>query len=432
MASTRPPKDRNSFRVAIICALSREANAVSLLFDEFWDEMGDPYGRVDSDTNIYITGRIGKHDVVLTVLPGMGTNSAAVASTNLRASYTGLQLVLLVGVCGGVRNIGGRDAFLGDVVVSKQIVGYDNIFDDGPGRPNADIRPLLAVLDTEFMEKRLKRAAAIHLKELQQEAKEQMRRAEYHYPGAKNDTIYPPEYIHRHRDSCDDCAEDSIFFCRPAFQASCDEVGCEPDKKIPREHREDLPEGADFAPEIFIGRVGSGNTVMKSGLDRDRIAAGHNIIAFEMEGAGIWDEVLCIIVKGICDYADSHKNKTWQDFAAATAASVAKAILKWFPSSSDGQPEPHLQAHYEVHELSVAKNALADTAWVSQTDIERSLTYISEPVHTPGQLSVTEVAAQFLEQGTESPSGTGTQGPSRAHIRYAHADFFVMLDKYCI
>ncbi|KAF4494313.1 hypothetical protein FAGAP_9567 [Fusarium agapanthi] len=403
MVSTQPPKDRDEFRVAIMCALSREADAVSLLFDEFWDEMGDTYGRVDSDTNFYITGRIGKHNVVLTILSGMGTNSASAASNNLRASYTGLQLVLLVGVCGGLPRIGDKDAFLGDVVVSKQIVGYDNIFDDGNGRPNADLRPLLAALDTEFMDKRLKRAAASHLKELQQEAKEQMRRAEYHYPGAKNDAIYPPEYSHKHRDSCPRCAEDPEFFCRSAFQSSCAELRCEPDKLIPREHKEDLPEGADFAPEIFIGRLGSGNTVMKSGLDRDRTAARHNLIAFEMEGAGIGEEVPCIVVKGICDYADSHKNKTWQNFAAATAASVAKAILAWFPSSSNGQHEPPLQAHYEANEFSVANNALADTAWVSHGDIAGSSTCISEPVQTPGQLSIADVHRRFLEQSIESP-----------------------------
>jgi len=52
------------------------------------------------------------------------------------------------------------------------------------------------------------------------------------------------------------------------------------------------------------------------------------VIAFEMEGAGIWDEVPSIVVKGVCDYADSHKNKDWQDYAAATAASACKAILE--------------------------------------------------------------------------------------------------------
>lgn len=66
---------------------------------------------------------------------------------------------------------------------------------------------------------------------------------------------------------------------------------------------------------------------MKCGLDRDRIAREEGIIAFEMEGAGIWEEIPCIIVKGVCDYADSHKNKAWQNFAAATAAAAAKALL---------------------------------------------------------------------------------------------------------
>jgi nucleoside phosphorylase len=66
---------------------------------------------------------------------------------------------------------------------------------------------------------------------------------------------------------------------------------------------------------------------MKSGQDRDKIAKRQGVIAFEMEGAGVWDEVPCIVVKGVCDYADSHKNKIWQDFAAATAASATKALL---------------------------------------------------------------------------------------------------------
>jgi nucleoside phosphorylase len=67
---------------------------------------------------------------------------------------------------------------------------------------------------------------------------------------------------------------------------------------------------------------------MKSGQDRDRIAKAYDLVAFEMEGAGLWDEIPSIMVKGVCDYADSHKNKNWQPYAAATAASVAKALLE--------------------------------------------------------------------------------------------------------
>jgi nucleoside phosphorylase len=125
MSAPQPPTDRKSFRVAIVCALPHEADAVTLLFDQFWDDDRDHYGRADGDTNHYFTGRIGGHHVVLAVLPGMGNNSAAAATASLRSSYTNLKLAILVGTCGGVPGIGDHDAFLGDVVVSKTIIQYD-------------------------------------------------------------------------------------------------------------------------------------------------------------------------------------------------------------------------------------------------------------------------------------------------------------------
>ncbi|KAF9776845.1 hypothetical protein IL306_004908 [Fusarium sp. DS 682] len=332
------PQDRRGFRVAIICALPREADAVTLLFDEFWGQLGDPYGRADSDTNIYITGRIGQHNVVLTILPKMGTNDATATAVNLRTSYTGLELALIVGVCGGLPRIDDTDAFLGDVVVSKSVFQYDYTLEDIVQTANKDIRTLLAVFETEFMRERLKKTAVGYLQDLQQAAKKEYRRAKYHYPGANKDILYSPEYSHKHRGSCSVCTGDTNAFCEAAAKASCIEVGCEPSKVIERDHGENLPEGADFTPEIFIGCIGSGNSVIKSGLDRDQIAAKHDLIAFEMEGAGVWDEIPSIIIKGICDYADSHKNKAWQDFAAATAASVAKAILERYPTSNNDRP----------------------------------------------------------------------------------------------
>lgn len=67
---------------------------------------------------------------------------------------------------------------------------------------------------------------------------------------------------------------------------------------------------------------------MKSGQHRDKSAAQHNLIAFEMEASGIWDSLPCLVIKGVCDYADSHKNKDWQHYAAATAAAGMKALLE--------------------------------------------------------------------------------------------------------
>ncbi|EEU33656.1 uncharacterized protein NECHADRAFT_56307, partial [Fusarium vanettenii 77-13-4] len=67
---------------------------------------------------------------------------------------------------------------------------------------------------------------------------------------------------------------------------------------------------------------------IKSAMDRDRLSTEAGVIAFEMEGAGVWDELPSIIVKGVCDYADSRKHKAWQNFADATSAWTYKAILE--------------------------------------------------------------------------------------------------------
>jgi nucleoside phosphorylase len=67
---------------------------------------------------------------------------------------------------------------------------------------------------------------------------------------------------------------------------------------------------------------------MKSGEDRDEIAAREKVTGFEMKGAGVWDEFPCVVIKGVCDYADSHKNKKWQGYASAAAAAYMKAFLK--------------------------------------------------------------------------------------------------------
>ncbi|KAL6360868.1 hypothetical protein LRP88_06576 [Fusarium phalaenopsidis] len=387
MASPKPPADRKSFRVAIVCALSREADAVTLLFDQFWDEERDHYGRADGDTNTYITGRIGDHHVVLAVLPNMGTSSAAAATASLQSSYTGLKLAILVGICGGVPRIANFDAFLGDVVVSKTIIQYDygrqypghfavkNTIEDSLGRANKDIRSLLAVFETELMRERLQIKASKHLKYLQEAGKKKRRRANYDYPGTKEDKLYPPTYTHRHRKRCSVCVDDPDVFCDSASKASCVEAGCDSANLVVRERSKDQPQGGDFCPEIFIGRIGSGNTVMKSGEDRDRVAARHDLIAFEMEGAGAWDEVPCIIVKGICDYADSHKNKAWQNFAAATAASVAKAILGRY-AVHDGDRGSALKSdQHNSNGRSIAGNSFGDRAWINQGDVGGNLTF---------------------------------------------------------
>jgi len=67
---------------------------------------------------------------------------------------------------------------------------------------------------------------------------------------------------------------------------------------------------------------------MKSARRRDQLLQDEGCIAFEMESAGTWDVVGTIVVKGVVDYADSHKNKTWRSYPAARAALCAKALIE--------------------------------------------------------------------------------------------------------
>ncbi|KAK3290168.1 uncharacterized protein B0H64DRAFT_436912 [Chaetomium fimeti] len=75
----------------------------------------------------YTTGRIREHRVVLLLLGGSGKVNAARVLGNLgfRRSYPGIQLGLVVGICGGVPQAKGEKIFLRDVVISEGIVQYD-------------------------------------------------------------------------------------------------------------------------------------------------------------------------------------------------------------------------------------------------------------------------------------------------------------------
>ncbi|KAI0502758.1 purine and uridine phosphorylase [Xylaria bambusicola] len=340
---TRPSR-REDFRIALICALPLEYDAVALQFDEFWDEDGEEYGRAPGDNNNYTTGRIGNHNVVLTILPNMGKTAAAGAAANFRCSYSRLRLALLVGICGGAPIIGTDEAVLGDVIISRNLIQYDigrqfpNAFvmkdtlEDNLGRANKDIRSLVASFETELGRERLRKKAGEYLSNLQATATRKRRRYGYRYLGVVEDKLFPATYQHKHRapQSCDVCEGETERHCEEAAQASCAELNCDQTQLLSRDILEvkmRLELNEMQCPDIFVGRIASGDTVVKSGKHRDQLARELNVVAFEMEGAGAWDEVPCIVIKGICDYADSHKNKKWQPFAAATASSVMKAVL---------------------------------------------------------------------------------------------------------
>jgi len=102
---------------------------------------------------------------------------------------------------------------------------------------------------------------------------------------------------------------------------------CIKEKMIERESR---------SQEIIVhyGTIASGNQVMRHGTMRDKISLSlGGVLCFEMEAAGLMDRFPCLVIRGICDYADSHKNKRWQPYAAGTAAAYAKEVLSVIPAA---------------------------------------------------------------------------------------------------
>ncbi len=327
-AQPRRPATRGSFEIAIICALPLEADSVDALLDHHWEDDGPPYGRAEGDPNAYSTGVIGRHNVVVAHMPGMGTLSAAITAANCRASFPNIRLAVVVGICGAVPfGPDGGEIVLGDVIISEGVVQYDlgrrlperfvrkDTLLDSLGRPNIEIRSLLAKLKTRHGRKVLQNKMAGYMDLLQNDTE-----LGAQYPGTTQDILFQPTYRHvSDGQLCEQCGCDGPLVARVRLEQA-------------------LPK-----PLIHFGLMASGNTVMKAGEDRDAIAREEGILGFEMEGAGVWDSFPCVVIKSACDYADSHKAKPWQRYAAATAAACMKAFLDYWvptPRSQAGESCP--------------------------------------------------------------------------------------------
>lgn len=338
------PRDRTDFEIAIICALGVESNAVELIFDEFWV---DTFGKDAKDKNCYTHGRIGNFNVVLVGLSEMGTISALNAASDLNKSYE-VHLALLVGICGGMPQIDDKnDIFLGDVIISNAIVQYDfgkrrpdgfEHIKTGSRQLHPNIRNFLTTIKRHRIQDLLHSQTAAFLQKLQDDSAKKGW-DDYTYPGSTHDILFAPNHLHRNHGSakcgCKKCESKANPDCPILLKETCSTLGCgkEPNQGhlVPRDRLKSKRRNGAEGPALYIGAIGSGNTVMRSGEDRDEIAKKANIIAFEMEGAGVEAQLPCIVVKGVCDYADSHKNKDWQNFAAATAAAASKALLEQYP-----------------------------------------------------------------------------------------------------
>jgi nucleoside phosphorylase len=312
MATTTRTLSHNDYTIEWICALPIEMAAAKLMLDEVHENLPVP----SHDQNVYTLGKIGKHNVVIACLPNgeYGIASATAVAMQLSASFHFIRFGLMVGIGGGIPNKD-ADIRLGDVVVSKPtgthggVVQYDygKAVRDGrferTGMLNRPPRVLLAALTM---------LQAHHLTEDSRfpnflsdiTIKLRHKASNFTRPG-QDDRLYQANYNH------------------VAAANTCD--ACDKARIVPRALR-DTDE-----PVIHYGLIASGNQIVKDSSVRDRLGEGLGAYCVEMEAAGLMDNFPCLVIRGICDYADSHKNKEWQGYAAATAAAYAKELLSVIP-----------------------------------------------------------------------------------------------------
>ena len=344
------PQSRDEFEIAIICALPIEWNAVEALLEADYEEGELSYRKKDGDRNAYTTGWLGNQHVVLVYMPSMGMVPATAVATQLRSSFRNIKVGFLVGICGGTpKTPAGEEIVLGDVIISASVIQVDfgqqyplqRQAEDNLGRANHEIRAFIGKMSGYLTSARLKAKTNTYSSEICSRKK-----FSKSYPGPEKDQLHQADFVHKHWklgfcSICDRCKEPGDEVCEEALTASCTELGCDGTTLVERTRLRDAmrtglsdnqPLTAEMReaqqPCIHFGRMACSNQVRKSGQDRDRIAAQEGVIGFEMESAGLWDYIPTIVIKSVCDYADSHKDKRWQLYAARTAAACTKAMLE--------------------------------------------------------------------------------------------------------
>ena len=308
------------YTVGWICAISTEHVVAQAFLDEKHE--GPEYVS-PNDNNDYTLGKVGKHNVVIAALPEgeYGISSAASVARDMLHSFPNVRIGLMVGIGGGAPSQR-HDIRLGDIVVSAPRDGMGGVFQydfgktiqDQSFRPTGFLNQPPMVLRTAV--NGLKAQYKIEGHQLEEiinsilEKKPRLRQ-EYKRPDQNTDRLYQARVTHPKND-----------------EVSCAAVcGDDPLSLVLRAERTKDEDN----PAIHYGLIASANQLIEDASVRDKLAAEKDVLCFEMEAAGLMNHFPCLIIRGVCDYSDTHKNKEWQGYAAMSAAAYAKDLLCRIP-----------------------------------------------------------------------------------------------------
>ncbi|KAF9638105.1 Ankyrin-3 [Lasiodiplodia theobromae] len=324
-----------SYTVGWFAPLPCERAAAEALRDEVHVPPKD-FHQAPDDHLVYSWGKIGDHNVVLASLEAGtdGLAAAAQAATRMLASFSGIRFGLLVGIGGAIPRFDKRegggvfcqqllrpddpDVRLGDVVVSQPdgnsggVIQYDHYkaTKDGPQVKGSLNRPPPALLYglAALQAKHEQSPSDVPniIADLEKTNDYMVNERGYKHPGQKKDRLFYPSCAHPKGDlDCEDCSAQHEVQRKPRKSSD---------------------------PEVHYGTIASGNVVVKDAEDRENLIKHHpsasKCLCYEMEAAGVMNNFPCLVIRGICDYSDSHKNDVWHNYAALVAAAFAKELLR--------------------------------------------------------------------------------------------------------
>ncbi|RVD86092.1 uncharacterized protein DFL_004386 [Arthrobotrys flagrans] len=311
---------KSDYSVGWICAISIGLAAVRAVLDEIHPQLD----ATDGDTNVYEFGRIGRHNVVISWLPEgrYGVTRAGIVAAHMRSTFTRLRFGLMVGIGGGAPSEN-NDIRLGDLVISQSagvsggVIQYDfgKAMENGEFLPTGSLNAPSSILLNAVASIKARNQAELGKKISDAVQKIEEEDLRFQYPGQDTDRLFRADYRHvpsegRQSDTCKFCDASKVV------------------SRLERQYDH---------PYIYYGIIASGNQVMKDAMKREEICMQTGALCFEMEAAGLMDDFPCLVIRGICDYSDGHKNKRWQPYAALVAATYAKELLLQIPAvSKDG------------------------------------------------------------------------------------------------
>lgn len=291
------------YTIGWLCALPEELAAAQILLDEKHKELPhDPY-----DETQYTVGSIGNHNVVMGCLGAglVGMGSAAMVATRMQAKFPNIRFGLMVGIGGGVPN--DEDVRLGDIVVSQPIGGHGGViqYDFGKSEPGGFVHTGFLNTPPHALLQALANLQARHIQgnnNIQKYVSVVERRALFRRPDPNSDILFQDTYDHVEGErTCHRCDMLRTVLRRP------------------RGHNSIV---------VHYGTIASGNRVIKNAAERNFLNFQfRGVLCFEMEAAGLLNNWPCLVIRGISDYADSHKNDGWKLYAAGAAAAFAKELL---------------------------------------------------------------------------------------------------------